>query len=117
MDAISVAVARQVSHSPVMLTGSQIKTLRTWARIETQDELGRRAGVSRATVARAEKMGDKLPDHLSVANMISIVKVFEQAGAQFYLPQGDTLVLGVHVYYPPRPNPLPPLDPKEEPSG
>lgn len=117
MNAISVAVARQVSHSPVMLTGSQIKTLRTWARIETQDELGRRAGVSRATVARAEKMGDKLPGHLSVENMLAIVKVFEQAGAQFSLPEGDTLELGLHIYYPPRPNPLPPLESKEEPGG
>ncbi|WP_372393924.1 helix-turn-helix transcriptional regulator (plasmid) [Azospirillum sp. HJ39] len=117
MNEDDVAVARTIRHSPVMLTGSQIKTLRTWARIETQDELGRRAGMSRATVARAEKMGDKLPDHLSVANMISIVKVFEQAGAQFYLPQGEALEQGVHIYYPPRPYPLPALEPKEEPSG
>ena len=101
-----------------MLTGNQIRTLRVWAGIKTQAELGRRAGkLSRATIARAEEAGDNTPGHLSVDNLLAIARVFEEVGAQFSLPPGEPLTGGLHIQYPPKAKPLPPLPPDDDPPG
>ncbi|MFC5353573.1 helix-turn-helix domain-containing protein [Azospirillum himalayense] len=95
-----------------MLTGNQIRHLRVWAGIKTQAELGKRAGgLSRATIARAEDAGDTTPGHLSVDNILAIAEVFIQAGAVFSLPPGEPLTAGLHVDFPKKANPLPPLPP------
>lgn len=109
MESEIVATGNSAGHSPVMLTGNQIRTLRAWARIDSQDELALRVGVSRQTIAKIERSGDAVPGKVMVETMLAIVKVFEQAGVQFYLPQGETPTEGLHIYYPPRPKPLPPL--------
>lgn len=108
MEREAVATGIAAGHSPVMLTGNQIRALRAWARIDSQDELAQRIGVSRQTIAKIERAGDAVPGKIMVETMLGIVRVFEQAGAEFYLPQGQTPTEGLHIYYPPRPRPLPP---------
>lgn len=109
MESEIVATRNSAGHSPVMLTGNQIRTLRAWARIDSQDDLALRVKVSRQTIAKIERSGDAVPGKVMIETMLAIVKVFEQAGVQFYLPQGETPTEGLHIYYPPRPKPLPPL--------
>jgi len=112
MEDASIAAGGGPEHSRhAMLTGNQIRHLRVWAGIKTQAELGKRAGgLSRATIARAEDAGDNTPGHLSVDSMLAIAGVFIQAGAVFSLPPGEPLTAGLHVQFPPKAKPLPPIE-------
>jgi transcriptional regulator with XRE-family HTH domain len=71
-----------------MLTGAQIAAARRLANIDSQLELARRAGVGRATVARAEAVGDEIP-RMGTDAMVKIILVLERAGVVFQLDSGS----------------------------
>lgn len=71
-------------HTPVMLTGNQIRAARQLAGMRRQDQLAKAAGLGVATVQRAEKAGNEIPS-IAAINLADIVRALEQAGIVFEL--------------------------------
>lgn len=90
-----VAMARDDDHgAAVMLTGHQIAAARRLAGITRQSDLAKLAEVSRVTVERAEQAGANVPS-MNTTAMTQIVRALEQAGIEFYVDRGASLVGGV----------------------
>ncbi|MBB3268298.1 transcriptional regulator with XRE-family HTH domain [Azospirillum sp. OGB3] len=80
-------------HTPIMLTGNQIRAARQLAGMRRQDQLGKAAKLGVATIQRAEKAGDEIPS-IAANNMADIVRALEVAGIVFEL-SGGSLAGGV----------------------
>lgn len=81
---------------PAMITGNQIAAARRLAGISSQAALADAAGVSRPTVERAEAARDAVPA-MRTDQFVRIVRALEEAGVEFILPQGASLVGGVSI--------------------
>lgn len=80
-------------HTPIMLTGNQIRAARQLAGMRRQDQLAAAAKLGVATIQRAEKAGDQIPP-IAAPGMAAIVRALEQADIVFEL-SGGSLAGGV----------------------
>lgn len=80
-------------HTPVMLTGNQIRAARQLAGLRRQEHLAEKAGLGVATVQRAEAAGDEIPT-IAAKGLADIVRALEAAGIAFEL-SGGSLAGGV----------------------
>lgn len=90
----NLASGSEAGHTPVMLTGNQIRAARQLAGLRRQDELALRSGLSTPTIQRAEAAGDEVPT-IAAKGLADIVRALETAGIVFELSAGASLAGGV----------------------
>lgn len=82
------------AHTPIMLTGTQIRSARLLAGFRRQEDLAKAAGLGVATIQRAEVAGDDVPT-IAARGLADIVRALEKAGLVFELAGGKSLAGGV----------------------